>query len=305
MGTPHFALPTLEALIKSEHKIIGVVTQPDRPKGRGKRVQPPPVKLIALKEGLKVFQPEKARGESFVKKINDLQPDLIVVVAYGQILSKEILDLPKWFCINLHASLLPKYRGAAPINWAIIKGESHTGVTTMKINEGLDAGDMLLKHTIPIEDSDNSQTLHDKLAQVGGKLVLETIETLILGKLTFEPQNSSGATHAPKLEKKDGFIRWDQNTESIHNLVRGLTPFPGAYTFFQGKRCIISKTEPGPTIPDRTPGMIVRISDHGLEIVTGSGRLIVTELKPEGKRCMPAKHFLRGYSIKVGDIFHS
>ena len=303
MGTPDFSLPTLQALIDSSHEIVGIVTQPDKPKGRGQEVKPSPVKEVALGWGLKIFQPVKAREEIFIKEINRLQPDLIVVVAYGQILNGQVLNLPKLFCMNLHASLLPKYRGAAPINWAIINGEPHTGVTTMKMNEGLDTGDMLLKRTVTIDDSDNSLTLHNKLSVAGAQLVLETISNLIKGKLTLTPQNPDEATHAPKLQKNHGFIRWDQSTRNIHNLVRGLTPSPGAYTFFQGKRWIISKTETAVGNPIKAPGTIIRISDYGLEVSTGSSRLIITELKPEGKRCMPAKNFIQGHSIEVNDTF--
>ncbi len=303
MGTPDFAVPTLKALIDSTHELVGVVTQPDRPKGRGQEIQLPPVKKIGLEAGLKVFQPENPNLDRFIREIRLLRSDLVVVAAYGKILSSELLEVPKWFCMNLHASLLPKYRGAAPIHWALINGDRQTGITTMKMDQGLDTGDMLLKQKVSIEDSDNSQTLHDKLAEAGGLLVLKTIETLLAGRLILTEQNPNEASHAPKLKKEHGLIRWDQNAKSIHNWVRGLTPWPGAYTFYRGQRWIISKTETNSGKPNEIPGKIIRISDHGLEIGTGEGRLMITELKPEGKRSMSAKHFIQGHKVETGVQF--
>lgn len=303
MGTPEFALPTFKALFQSRHQIVGVVTQPDRPQGRGREPQASPVKRFALEAGLKVFQPEQAEAPEFVDELRLLHPDLIVVVAFGQILKPNVLQLPKQFCVNLHASILPKYRGAAPINRAIINGDAETGVTTMKIVDELDAGDILMTRKVEINDSDNAQTLYDTLAQEGASLVLETIEKLQDRSLTPVPQDHSQATYAPKLKKEDGHIRWTKEAPAIRNLVRGLVPWPSAYTFFKSKRIRIIKAETAPGETSDEPGTVVRISDHGIEVGTAKGRLIITALQPEGKKNMLAKAFLQGHSMEKGDHF--
>lgn len=305
MGTPEFALPTLEALFRSEHQVLGVVTQPDRPKGRGRKLQASPVKRFAQEAGLKIFQPERTSAPEFVEELRRLQPDLIVVAAFGQILKPSVLELPKRFCMNLHASLLPKYRGAAPINRAIINGDTETGVATMKMEKGLDTGDILLTRTIAIKESDDSQTLHDTLAEEGASLILETIARLESATLTPIPQDSSQATYAPKLTKQDGLICWRKDALEIRNLARGLVPWPGAYTFFKSRRIRAAKTETSPGVPGDPPGTIVRLSDHGIEVGTGKGRLIITELQPEGKNLMRAKCFLQGFPMETGERFDS
>lgn len=303
MGTPEFAVPTLEKLVQSEHSVIAVVTQPDRPKGRGQGLAASPVKILALKTEIDVLQPQKASAPEFIDTLSRLAPDLIVVVAYGQILKKQVLEIPRLFCMNLHSSLLPKYRGAAPINRAIIEGENESGVTTMKMDIGMDTGDILLVHKTPITDLDNAQTLHDRLATAGASLVLETIGRLEEETLTPLPQDNDQATHAAKLKKEDGLIDWKKNAVSLRNLVRGLEPWPGAFTFFQSKRLRLCEVETTSGEKDDSPGEIARVTDHGIEVGTGQGRLVITQLQPEGKKRMPAKSFLAGHKMLKGNVF--
>lgn len=301
MGTPEFAVPTLKKLVQSPHKILAVVTQPDRPSGRGRELQAPPVKQFAVASGLDVLQPEKASAPENLEALRRLGPDLIVVVAFGQILSEDLLAIPKHFCMNLHSSILPKYRGAAPINWAIINGEKETGVTTMRIEKELDKGDILLIERIPIRETDDASSLHDTLAEVGASLVLKTIAKLEENSLTFIPQDDSQSTYASKLKKQDGLIIWEQEAETIHNRIRGLEPWPGAYTFYKNARLRVCKAEKAPAAERDQPGCVARVSDHGIEVGTGQGRLVITVLQPEGKKRMAAKCYLRGYGIEVGD----
>ena len=243
MGTPEFSLPTLHKLYESDHDVLLVVTQPDRPKGRGRESTPPPVKQFALEKKIPVLQPIKCTNLEIVKTLGALNADVFIVVAFGQILDKNLLALPHHFCINLHSSLLPKYRGAAPINWAIINGETETGVTTMKMNAGLDTGDILLSRKVPIRNKDDAQSLHDTLAHQGSSLVMETLNQLDSGSLEATSQNSDLASYAPKLKKEDGLIKWNQPAVKIHNLVRGLMPWPGAFSFLGSKRFKICKSE--------------------------------------------------------------
>lgn len=301
MGTPEFAVPTLKKLVESKRRILAVVTQPDRPSGRGRELQPPPIKRFAEEVGLDVLQPEKASGPENLEALRRLEPDLIVVVAYGQILREELLAIPKHFCMNLHSSLLPKYRGAAPINWAIINGDKETGATTMKMDKGLDTGDILLAAKTPIKETDDASSLHDRLAEMGAELVLETIAKIEEGSLISIPQDDSQSTYAPKLKKQDGLIDWEQGAETIHNRIRGLEPWPGAFTFCKSMRLRVCKAETAPGTDQDQPGCIARISDYGIEVGTRKGRLIITELQPEGKKRMTAKSFLLGHSLKTGD----
>ena len=303
MGTPDFAVPTLKTLHTSRHSVLGVVTQPDRPKGRGQGLQASPVKQYAVENGLPVFQPEKSSAPESVAELAALQPDLIVVIAYGQILRENLLSLPRHFCMNVHASLLPQYRGAAPINWAIINGDRETGVTTMKMDKGLDTGDILLMKTVVIEQEDTARDLHDKLAEAGGALALETIEQLQQGRLKFIPQNDAESTHAPKLTKEDGCLNWEQEAEALRNRIRGMEPWPGAFGFLKGKRLRFCKVETGPGEKDDTPGEVMRVSDYGIEIGTLKDRIIVTEIQPEGKKRMDVKSYLRGHPVASGDRF--
>ncbi|MEK6545070.1 MAG: methionyl-tRNA formyltransferase, partial [Nitrospinota bacterium] len=234
MGTPDFAVSTLEGLIKSNHKIIAVVTRPDRPKGRGREILPSPVKVVAEDNKIEVLQPEKVREPDFVKKLREYRSDCIVVVAFGQILPKDILSLPRYGCINLHASILPKYRGAAPINWALINGETKTGVTSMLMNEGMDTGDILIQREVEITEGDSAGTLHDRLSEIGSEVILETLDGLEKGTVKRVKQNESSATYAQKIKKEDCLINWDEDAKKIVNRIRGLTPAPGAYTSYNG-----------------------------------------------------------------------
>ena len=303
MGTPEFAVPTLQRLHNSRHTVQAVVTQPDRPKGRGQEMQASPVKQYAVEKGLKVYQPEKASAPEFVAELAELKPDLIVVIAYGQILRGNLLSLPKHFCMNVHASLLPKYRGAAPINWAIINGDKETGVTTMRMDKGLDTGDILLMKKVVIDNDDTAQHLHDKLSEAGGTLALETVDQLDKGPLTFISQNDAESTYASKLKKEDGCLHWDQEAEVIRNRARGLDPWPGAFGFLKGKRLRFCKMETGPGAKDDAPGVVMRVSDYGIEIGTLKERVIVTEIQPEGKKRMAVKSYLQGHPVEPGEHF--
>jgi methionyl-tRNA formyltransferase len=303
MGTPDFAVPTLEKIHQSNHELLAVITQPDKPKGRGRTLQLSPVKTFALGAGIRVLQPEKASAPENIEEISSMEPDLIVVAAYGQILREKFLSIPKHFCMNLHSSILPKYRGAAPINWAIINGDSETGVTTMKMDKGLDTGDILLIAKTIIKETDDAQTLHDTLSNIGASLTLETIDKLEQNSLTFIPQDDLQSSYAHKLKKTDGLIDWEHDAQTIRNRIRGLEPWPGAYTFYNGSRLRICKAEIGEGIMEDQPGQVVRLSDHGIEMGTKGQRLIITELQPEGKKRMLSKSFLMGNKVEVGDHF--
>jgi methionyl-tRNA formyltransferase len=302
-GTPEFSVPTLKRLFEANHEIVGVVTQPDRPKGRGRTLQLSPVKQYALEKGLQIFQPEKASNPKFIDDLYQLRSDMFIVIAYGQILREAVLKIPKWFCMNIHASLLPKYRGAAPINRSILNGDTETGITTMKMDEGMDTGNMLLKRTVPIKSDDDAITLAEKLSKAGAELTVETLELLAKGKLDLIPQNDSEATLAPKLKKEEGLIDWEKSAETLHNQIRGFSPWPGAYTFYGPKRVSIIKSEVVSGDENDKPGVVARVSDYGIEVGTSKGRLIVKELKPEGKGGMSAQSFLRGNPVSKGEQF--
>ncbi|NLW24643.1 MAG: methionyl-tRNA formyltransferase [Clostridia bacterium] len=304
MGTPTFAVNSLEQLTQAGHEIIAVITQPDRPKGRGKKLSPPPVKEKALELGLKVLQPEKVKDSIFIEKLQQLNPQVIVVVAFGQILPKAILDLPEYGCINVHASLLPRYRGPAPIHWAIINGETESGVTTMLMDEGLDTGDMLLKARVLIDQNMTTGELHDRLAILGGQVLVETLEKLEKNLLKPEPQNHELATYAPLLTKEHEKIDWKKSAVSVHNLVRGMNPWPGAYTFIEDRRIKIKETR----LKDKLdlqgqPGEVLAITSEGLWVQTGDKPLLITKVQPSGKNEMSVNDFVNGYRIKPGQIF--
>lgn len=300
MGTPDFAIPALDLLIESGENIVGVVTMPDRTKGRGRKLKAPPVKETAERKGITVFQPGKIRDDFFISKLKELNPDVIVVVAFGQILSKEILKIPRFGCINLHASLLPKYRGAAPINWVIINGDKVTGVTTMLMDEGLDTGDILLQKEVEIEEGDTAETLHDKLAKTGAKLLLETLYRLKEGKITPIPQDHSKATMTPMLKKEDGLIDWEKGAKEISNLIRALTPRPGAFTHLQGKILKIFKVVAleGDS-KNINSGTIIEIDEKGITISTGKGFLLIKEIQLQDHKKMGVADFLRGQKHKI------
>lgn len=299
MGTPEFALPTLKGLIASGVDLVGVYTQPDRPKGRGKKLAASPVKHLAMEENIPVFQPQKLREPGAVETLQGLQPDLIVVVAYGQILPKAVLDIPTYNCINVHASLLPKYRGAAPINQAIIAGEKETGVTTMLMDVGLDTGDMLVKLSLPIGPDETAGQLHDRLALLGRKAMEETLRQLCEGCLKPEPQDDAISSYAPMMKKEDGRIDWQKSALQIHNQVRGLDPWPGAYTYLDGEVLKIAATGVEESSSGQ-PGTIVSADKTGVRIACGSGVLVVGELQLPGKKRLAAMNFLSGHPLFPG-----
>ena len=304
MGTPEFAVPSLKALIVAGNKVVSVVTQPDKPKGRGKVLTPPPVKELALQHNIPVLQPEKIRDETFINVIKGLCPDIIVVIAYGKILPKAILDIPPKGCINVHASLLPKYRGAAPINWAIINGEPETGITTMLMDEGMDTGDILLTEKIKIKDDDTASDIHDRLKDLGAQVLLKTIHALEKGTIKPVPQDNFQASYAPMLKKEDGRIDWTLGPEGIRNLIRGLNPWPGAYTRWEGMQIKIFKAEI--TSKEKVaelPGTVLYSIDKGICVATGKGSLLITELQPENRNRMSVSEFIKGYRIAKGQIF--
>jgi methionyl-tRNA formyltransferase len=303
MGTPEFALPTLKSLHQSSHSIMAVITQPDRPKGRGQKLLVSPIKQYALDSNLLVLQPKTVNDSEFIESLNQNRPDIIIVVAFGQILSDTFLKIPKQFCINLHSSLLPKYRGAAPIHRAILNGEKKSGVTTIIMDKGMDTGDILLIQETPIHETDTAQTLHDTLSKMGGALVLETLKRLAENTLLPIQQDHSQVTYATKLKKEEGLIHWDQSAITLSNKVRGLNPWPGTYTLLNKKRLRILKVQIGEGSPDDTPGKVARVTDIGIEVGTGQGRLIITELQPAGKKSMPTKNYLAGHKVERGTLF--
>lgn len=300
MGTPDFAVGTLEAILAAGHEIVGVFTQPDKPKGRGKNMQFPPVKETALAHGLPVYQPEKIREASFVDTLRKMEPEVIVVVAFGQILTKEILDMPKYGCINVHASLLPKYRGSAPIQWAVINGEKESGVTTMLMNEGIDTGDMLKKAVVHLDEKETGGSLFDKLADEGAKLLVETLKDLEQGTITRTPQQEEEATHVKMLDKKMGLIDFSKSAVEIERLIRGLNPWPSAYTGYKGKTLKIWDADVVDKEMDGEVGQVVEVSKHELFIKTGKGLLSLQEVQLEGKKRMDIDAFLRGNAVEVG-----
>lgn len=300
MGTPDFSVPCLEEIIKAGHEVIAVVTQPDKPKGRGKSVLYTPVKEKALVYEIPVYQPVKVKEEEFIHKLEQMKPDVIVVIAFGQILPKAILDLPKYGCINVHASLLPKYRGAAPIQWSIIEGETKTGITTMYLDVGIDTGDMLLQVETPIEAKETGGSLHDKLASLGGGLLVETLKRLEEGNLIRRKQDDSKSNYVKMLDKSLGQIDFHQSAIEIERLVRGLNPWPSAYTLLDGKTLKIWEADVLEGNNKGFPGEIIEVTKDTMVIKTGQGALDVKELQLEGKKRMMTDAFLRGCSVKVG-----
>jgi methionyl-tRNA formyltransferase len=298
MGTPAFALPTLQSLMDRQEEILAVVTQPDRPKGRGQQTVAPPVKELAVAHGIPVLQPLKVRAPEVIEELRTLNPDLIVVVAFGQILPKALLEIPRLGCINVHASLLPRYRGAAPINWCIINGERESGVTTMLMDVGLDTGDMLLKKSTPIDPEEDSQSLHDRLSLMGAEALSETLDLLLAGQLKPEKQDDSQSCYAPMLKKETGAIDWCQPAVAIKNLVRGVTPWPGAYTWLDGKLLKIFRVDVGSGIGE--PGVVLAAGRDGLEVACGKGSLRIQELQLEGKKRLAAAEFLGGFRVEPG-----
>lgn len=300
MGTPDFSVPALEALVKGGHQVIAAVTQPDKPKGRGRAVMMTPVKQKALDLGIPVYQPAKVREEPFLSFIEELKPDAIVVAAFGQILPKRLLMLPPYGCINIHASLLPKYRGAAPIQWAVINGEKESGITTMMMDTGIDTGDMLEREVIPVSDEETGGSLHDKLSAAAGPLILSTLKKAEEGTLVRVAQKDEDSCYAKMLTKDLGNIDWSQSSVSIERLIRGLNPWPSAYTSLNGKTLKIWKAALAEGKEDREPGQVIRADNDQLLVKTGDGALQILSLQLEGKKQMDAASFLRGYSLKEG-----
>jgi len=299
MGTPAFALQTLQGLIDAGCNLVGVYTQPDRPKGRGKQMAAPPVKELARQHGIPVYQPQKLRQPEVVAELEALAPDLVVVVAYGQILPKSVLDIPTHGCINVHASLLPKYRGAAPINKAIIDGATETGITTMYMDVGLDTGDMLVKKTLPIGAEETAGELHDRLAVLGRETMEETLRQLCTDTLQREVQDDTRSTYAPMMKKEDGRIDWSRSALDVHNLVRGLDPWPGAYTSLDGELLKLARTTPQDN-GDAPPGTVITAGRDGVCIACGNGSLLVRELQLAGRKRLGAADFLRGCPLQPG-----
>jgi len=302
VGTPGFAVVSLEALLRSEDPVVGVVTQPDRPKGRGNILTPSPVKLLAQQSQIPLLQPLKMRDPEFLQTLVGWKPDLIAVAAFGRILPPAILSLPSLGCINVHGSLLPKYRGAGPIQWAIINGETETGITTMQMDEGMDTGAMLLQEAIPITSDDTAGSLSERLAQLGGRLLVETIARLKAGTLVPRPQDASQATMAPLLKKEDGVIDWTLPAAVLANRVRGLSPWPGAYTtIVGGDRWTIWRALALPGPVTKPPGMVVAVTTKAIHVATGAGVLAVTELQPANSRRMTVSQYLAGHPVAVGE----
>ena len=303
MGTPEFAVPSLSALLETGKNVVAVVSQPDRPKGRGRKLAPTPVKVLAEKHGIPVLQPTKIRTEEFHRTIAAYKPDLITVTAYGRILPGSLLDLPPLGTINVHGSLLPKYRGAAPVQWAVLNGEKEAGVTIMQMDEGMDTGDILLPAAIPIEPEDTSGTLAAKLAALGGQKLVEAIDLLAEGKLSPQKQNDSRATTAPLLTKEMGHIDWTKSAEEISNLIRGLDPWPMAYTIHEGSWLRLFKPAVIVGHAEEEPGTLRRADADGLLITTDENYLLVREIQRQGGKRMSVEDFLRGRPLAKGIRF--
>lgn len=300
MGTPDFSVPTLESLMQSRHEVIAVVTQPDKPKGRGGAVQMPPVKETALKYNIPVYQPVRAKDPTFVEEMRALKPDAMVVIAFGQILSKELLEVPKYGCINIHASLLPAYRGASPIQWAVINGDRETGITTMMMDAGMDTGDILETAVISLEEKETGGSLFDRLSSMGGELILSTLEKAENGTLVRTPQEHEKATYVKKIPKTLGDIDWTMDAAAIERLIRGLNPWPSAYTHWNGKLLKIWDAQVLPSASSAAAGTILMASGSELHVQTGNGILKINSVQLEGKKRMDTAAFLRGYPVEAG-----
>ncbi len=301
-GTPEFAVPSLEALVEHNFDVALVISQEDRPRGRGKKLQPTPVKKRAMELGLEVYQPSSINSEESIERLKEVGADFLVVAAFGQILKKEVLSIAKVDSINVHASLLPKYRGAAPINWAIINGEDETGITIMKIEEGLDTGDMISKAAIPILDEDDAITVHDKLSKLGGEILVSTLKDIMDGKASYTPQNDDESSYAPMLSRETGRIDWSKSSRDIFNLIRGLKPWPGSFTNYGDDLVKIHSLRVLDEAIGGQAGEIVKVSNEGLYVATGDGVVIIEELQFPNKRRMKVREYLAGNSIESGRI---
>jgi len=304
-GTPAFAIPSLERLLQGSDEIVAVVTQPDRERGRGRKKSPSPVKELALQHRIPLFQPEKVKESSFVEAMRDLKPDLFVVVAFGQILPKSLLEIPKYGAVNVHGSLLPQYRGAAPIAWAILRGETKTGITTMLMDEGMDTGNILMQEEIPIKKEDTGETLQEKLSSLGARVLMETVARMKEGCLSPSPQDDSKATYAPPLKKEDGQIDWKRSAEEIHLKIRAFNPWPGAFTGWENRLLKIYQGEVRKGLSQAQAGSVIWVGTDFIEVATGEGSLLIKEVQMEGKRRMCVRDFLSGHRISVGTVFSS
>ncbi len=304
MGTPEFAVPSLQALLDAQSAIgpvVGVVTQPDRPKGRGHQLAPPPIKVLALQAGLPVLQPTKMKDPEFLDRLRSWTPDIISVTAFGRILPPVVLDLPPMGCVNVHGSLLPKYRGAAPIQWAIINGETETGITTMLMDPGLDTGPMLMREAVPIHPTDTAEDLAARLAPLGGRLLVETIAGLQHGTLRPTPQDHAQATLAPLLKKDDGVLNWQDHATALSNRIRGLTPWPGAHTYHGKERWQIWRAQAASVgCAEAEPGTILEITKDSFRIATGKGSLFIQEIQPADGKRLSVRQYLAGHPVAVG-----
>ena len=300
MGTPGFAVPSLEALLKSDDQVVGVVTQPDRPKGRGQEVIPSPIKVVCQRERIPMLQPLKMKAPEFMEALRQWNPDVIAVTAFGRILPPAILALPPRGCINVHGSLLPKYRGAGPVQWAVINGERETGITTMMMDEGMDTGDMLLQERVVIRPDDTAGTLALRLAEVGGRLLVDTLRQLKAGALNPQPQDPSLATMAPLLKKEDGLIDWTLTAPDIANRVRGLSPWPGAYTYVNGERWILWRVAASEGSQGVVAGTVTQVTKDRVEVATGRGTIQLVEIQPSNSRRMTMTQYLVGHRLTQG-----
>jgi methionyl-tRNA formyltransferase len=298
MGTPAFALPALRVLHEQNYPIAGVVSQPDRPKGRGLKEVAPPVKILAQELGLPIYQPQKVKDPSFMELLDLLKPDMIVVAAFGQILPKAVIDYPPMQCLNIHPSLLPKYRGAAPLNWQIINGETKTGVTIMLMDEGMDSGDILLQEETALGPAETFGDLHDRLAQIGATLLIKTIEQVVAGTVQRQSQDASGITFAPLLKKETGKIDWNDKASAVVNLIRGLSPTPAAYTLLEGQVLKIFSAEANQNKVSEAPGTIGAASATGLPVAASDGYVFLKDVQLAGKKRLLISDFLRGYRLK-------
>lgn len=301
MGTPEFSVPCLEALLQAGHTLCGAVTQPDKPKGRGHKMMPPAVKEAALGHQIEVFQPQTLRDDGFMEVLKQLEPDIIVVVAYGKLLPKEILEYPRYGCVNVHASLLPKYRGAGPIQWCVINGETQTGVTTMYMAEGLDTGDMILKQATPIGEEETAGELHDRLSVMGAELLIETVSQIEAGVAQREPQRDEESCYAPMISKETGKIDWTRPAADILNLIRGTNPWPAAHTVYQGEPLKVIRAGKGGWT-SAPPGSLLGIRDKKLEVACGDGQtILMEEVQFQGSKRMTVESYLNGHTIDFNE----
>ena len=303
MGTPDFAKVCFESVLTTDNEIVGVITQPDKPKGRGYTLMPPPVKVSALEHNIPVYQPATLKDEAFAELLEQLAPELIIVVAFGKILPKNVLDYPKYGCINVHGSLLPKYRGAAPIQRAIIDGDKTTGITTMYMEEGLDTGDMIEMYEIAIRPEDNFETMHDKLADLGAYALLSTIKVIESGNIKRYKQDDSLSTYAKKIEKEDCLVDFNKSAENIHNQIRGTSPFPLSFAFLNGKMLKFVSSFLTEKSSDKAPGTVISLEKGNIYVATGDGVIGIDGVLPEGKGRMKSLDFVNGRKVAVGDVF--